>query len=61
MTPCARSCCWVPMAGVCAKARTCPCHWDERAHGGLAGTAGTHRDPTANEAIGNVMKERRGK
>ena len=57
MTPCARSCCWVPMAGVCARNRTCACHWDERKPAGRNHSAAVHSDPTANQAIRNVMKE----
>ena len=58
MTPCARGCCWVPMPGVCAKARDCPCHWEDKRPARVSGgAAGVHRDPTANEAIANVMRE----
>lgn len=59
MTPCARGCCWVPMAGVCAKDRSCACHWDERRP--ARNSPNVHSDPTANQAIGNVMREQRGK
>jgi hypothetical protein len=56
MNPCARGCCWSPYS--CALDRSCACHWDERKPSLAAGnTAGRHRDPTANEAINNVMKE----
>lgn len=62
MTPCARGCCWVPMAGVCARNRSCACHWaDARPAMVSGGALATYPDPTANQAIGNVMKERRGK
>ncbi len=45
---------------VCARAYSCACHWGDwlqtaRATGGADRT---YRDPTANQAIGNVMKER---
>lgn len=59
MTTCARGCCWVPMAGICAHAYFCACHWDDRRPAAIKGGADrTYRDPTAAEAIGNVMKER---
>lgn len=62
MTSCARSCCWVPMAGVCARNRSCACHWDDQRPATVKGGADrTYRDPTAAEAIGNVMKGMRGK
>lgn len=62
MTPCARGCCWNPYG--CALSRQCPCHWDER--NGYAptiagGAIATHPDPTANKAIGNVMRGKSGK
>lgn len=59
MTPCARGCCWTAFQ-VCAKARECDCHPKP-----LPEWLGTktdepplrlgHKDPTANQAIGNVM------
>lgn len=65
MTPCARGCCWSPYG--CAKANTCDCHptpiteWlgtkTDEPHVKL-----THRDPTANQAVGNIMRaQRKGK
>jgi hypothetical protein len=57
MTPCARGCCWTPYG--CAQARNCACHWDQRAPS--RNSPNVHADPTANQAIGNVMKEMRGK
>jgi len=64
MTPCARGCCWTPMAGVCARSHACACH--PQALDNWLGTPTTeptnrlgHRDPTANQAIGNVMRARR--
>jgi len=57
MTPCARACCWTPHC--CGKAYSCACHWDDRRPAAVKGGAdATYRDPTAAEAIGNVMKER---
>lgn len=57
MKPCARGCCWTPMAGVCALNRSCRCHWDERKPGGRNNGTNTYSDPTANQAVRNVMKE----
>jgi hypothetical protein len=57
MTPCSRSCCWTPHA--CAKARTCACHWDERKPSSRTNGTNTYSDPTANQAVRNVMKEGR--
>lgn len=54
MTPCARGCCWTPYS--CAANRSCACHWDERKPGGQVGSAVVHKDPTADQAIRNVMK-----
>lgn len=61
MTPCARGCCWVPMAGVCAMARSCACHWaDVRPATVSGGALATYRDPTSRQAIYNIETERRG-
>ena len=56
MTPCHRGCCWTPFS--CATNRSCTCHEDEQS-GGRRGIAYTHADPTASQAIGNIMKERK--
>ena len=61
MTPCARGCCWTGL-NVCARNRTCACHWDDTRPAPVRGGAlATYRDPTAAEAIGNIERERRGK
>lgn len=57
MTPCARSCCWNPWT--CSKNRTCSCHWDERKPGGRNNGGTVYSDPTAQQAVRNVMKEER--
>ena len=57
MTPCARGCCWSPFS--CAKERSCACHWDERKPTSRSNGTVTYRDPTAEQAVSNVMKERR--
>jgi hypothetical protein len=57
MRPCARGCCWSPFG--CALARACSCHFGEQRPTLKGGAEATYRDPTANEAIGNVMKEGR--
>lgn len=57
VSPCARGCCWVPMAGVCARNRSCACHWDEHRPATNGGDGRRYNDPTANTAIRNVMKE----
>jgi hypothetical protein len=45
------------MAGICAHAYSCACHWDDRRPATVKGGAeGVHRDPTAQQAIHNVMK-----
>lgn len=56
MTPCARSCCWSPYG--CAHARTCACHWDERRPTSRTNGTVNYSDPTSNQAIRNVMKEK---
>jgi hypothetical protein len=58
MTPCARGCCWSPYA--CSKARACSCHWGDwlTTQPANNGAVVTYRDPTANQAVGNVMKAR---
>jgi len=45
------------MPGVCAKARNCPCHRDDRKP--ARNSANVHRDPTAQQAIANIMRERK--
>lgn len=60
MSPCARGCCFTGLQ-VCAKARSCACHWDERRPGSRSNGTVTYRDPTAEQAVSNVMKERKGK
>lgn len=59
MTPCARSCCWTPHC--CALNRTCRCHADERKPASRNDGGTNYNDPTASQAVHNVMKERRGK
>lgn len=59
MTPCARSCCWTPFS--CASGRSCACHWDERKPASRTNGTVTYRDPTANEAVNNIMRERKKK
>jgi hypothetical protein len=58
MTPCARGCCFTGLQ-VCARTYSCKCHWLDRRPAAVKGGADrTYRDPVANEAIANVMKER---
>lgn len=57
MSPCARGCCWTPT--ICARQRDCPCHWEERKPRNRGTDTNTHPDPTATQAIRNIMKERR--
>lgn len=60
MSPCSRGCCWSPYG--CALSGTCACHWGDwlKVAAPSSGAVITHRDPTANEAIGNITRERRG-
>jgi hypothetical protein len=59
MTSCARGCCWTAFQ-VCARNQTCSCHWGDWLTAPVSGGADrTYRDPTANQAIGNVMKGRK--
>lgn len=60
MTPCARGCCWTAFQ-VCSRQRDCRCHWGDWLTTAATnnGAVITHRDPTANQAIGNIMKERK--
>jgi hypothetical protein len=55
---CARGCCWTAFQ-VCSKARTCACHWDEHKPSSRTNGTNTYADPTANQAVRNVMKEGR--
>jgi hypothetical protein len=56
---CARGCCYTGL-GVCARQRVCDCHWGEAAPARTAGGAdATYNDPTARQAIANVMKQER--
>ena len=57
MSPCARGCCWTPFS--CASARTCACHWEDKKPAPRGSDSRKFSDPTANEAIRNVMKENR--
>lgn len=57
MTPCSRSCCWTPFS--CATDRSCACHWDERKPNSRTNGTVTYNDPTATQAVRNVMKEGR--
>ena len=61
MTPCTRGCCWSPYG--CAKARECSCHWGDWLHTAAAqannGAVTTYRDPTANQAVNNIMRKQR--
>ncbi len=60
MTTCARGCCYTGLQ-VCARNRSCACHWAEMAPASVKGGAlATYRDPTASQAIHNIDKERRG-
>lgn len=61
MTTCARGCCYTGLE-VCAHAYSCACHWEARIPAAVKGGAdATYRDPTAQEAIANVMRTRKGK
>jgi hypothetical protein len=61
MSNCRRGCCWTPHQA-CARARECPCHWGDwlitAAQHTNNGPVTTYSDPTSNQAINNVMKER---
>lgn len=57
MSPCARGCCWSPYS--CALDRTCACHWDERRATSRNNGTNTYSDPTATQAVHNVMKATR--
>lgn len=66
MSPCQRGCCWSPYA--CAKQRECACHSPTLAQwlgapvpDNVTPIRLRHKDPTANKAIHNVMRERRRK
>jgi hypothetical protein len=55
---CARGCCFTGLS-VCARAYSCKCHWaSQRPTRTPGGADRTYRDPTANQAIGNVMKQK---
>lgn len=59
-SPCARGCCYTGLQ-VCARAYSCACHQEALTGWLHAPTTEApvrlgHRDPTANQAIGNVMK-----
>lgn len=61
VTHCSRGCCFTGLS-VCARAYSCKCHFDDQRPAAVKGGADrTYADPTAREAIGNVMKESRGK
>jgi hypothetical protein len=60
MTPCARGCCFTGMQ-VCGKQRTCSCHVDERRPPPRGSDATRHKDPTAEQAIRNIMNTQRRK
>lgn len=57
MTTCARGCCWNPYG--CAHAYSCACHWDDRRPASRTNGTVTYADPTATQAVHNVMKERK--
>jgi hypothetical protein len=44
--------------GVCRQKRDCWCHWEARAKDNWSGPL-PYRDPTANQAVGNVTREER--
>lgn len=44
------------MAGVCALNRACSCHWEERKPTSRNNGGTVYSDPTANQAVRNVMK-----
>lgn len=54
MSPCARGCCWTPT--LCARQRDCACHWEDKKPRTRTNGTNTYSDPTANEAVRNVMK-----
>ena len=63
MKPCKRGCCWSPYG--CATASECDCHptpltdWLGTPANEPTNRLG-HRDPTANQAVMNVMRQRKG-
>ena len=58
MTVCGRGCCYTGLQ-VCARAYDCRCHWEDRKPAKEPGDGRRHKDPTANEAIRNIMKGNR--
>jgi hypothetical protein len=55
VTKCARGCCFTGL-NVCGKQRACLCHVDDLKPPPKGSDARSHNDPTANEAIRNIMK-----
>jgi hypothetical protein len=58
---CCRSC-RSSLPDICRESRDCWCHIEARAHDRVAKPdRPTHRDPTAGEALGNLVREERRK
>ena len=57
MTVCGRGCCWNPWG--CSLAYDCRCHWEDRKPAKEPGDSYRHADPTAQQAIRNIMKARK--
>jgi hypothetical protein len=54
VTPCARGCCWTPLA--CARQRACLCHVEDLKPPPKGSDSKRYSDPTATQAIRNIMK-----